>query len=207
MLSKPRETEKDGLYRMDLLGRQQNKVGNFNFCDAGSAHIIYPSAGLSLTLALWSRVSTKGFLSSVRKNPLIQNNKARLLKAVRLFKLSGALQINEVLNFDFVPEGAAFRAMPSRLQYPYSSNRDHVNNLIYLMMAVRCDGSFGLVRDVLRERRDAFADAAAVESVVSQIEAGASLAPIFSPAQQFVAGLNVKRDEVLEALGLQATDR
>lgn len=199
--SKPRQTETDNLYRMDLLTKEVNTKGRYTFVDSGYCHMIYPPTALSATITLWSKARHNQILNFLKYNSLIRRNRQRLSAAVRLFKMGGVLQVNEVINFDFIPRAGGFEALPCRLQYPYTTNDDYLDNLFHLLGETGNAGQLGGIHDTLEKYGAQVSDPAGVTARIRSLERGDVPGPAVSPSQSFVQGLTVTRAEVLRGLG------
>lgn len=199
--SKPRQSATDNLYQLDLLRKEVNSFGHFTFVDSGYCHMIFPPAALSATITLWSKTRHNRVLNFLKYNPLIRRNHKRLSEAVRLFRLGGALQVNEVINFDFVPKEGGFEALPGRLQYPYSTNDDFLDTLFHLMNATGSGEQLSAVHETLSRHRGRLENANGVETRFKAMERGDVPRPVIAPSQRFIEGLNVTRDDVLRGLG------
>lgn len=200
IFSRPRPSETDGLYRLDLLRKEVNSTGHFTFVDSEFCHMIFPPAAHSATITLWSKARHNRILNFLKYNPLIRRNRKRLSEAVRLFRLGGALQVNEVINFDFVPKDGGFEALSGRLQYPYSTNDDFLDTLFHLMNATGCGGQLAAVHETLVRHRARIGNAAGVESRFKAMERGDIPNPVIAPTQRFIEGLTVTRADVLRGL-------
>lgn len=202
--SKPRQTAEDGTYQLDFLKKETNSIGRFTFVDTGYCHMIFPPDALSATVTLWSKVGHNHILNFLKYNPLIRRNRKRLAEAVRLFKLGGALQVNEVVNFDFIPKAGGFEALPGRLQYPYSTNEDYLDNMFYLLAATGNAGQLSTLHDTLKAHRASIVDSTGVEARATSLERGDLPKSAFAQSQRHIQGLNVTRAEVLAGLGRAA---
>lgn len=200
-LSRPREGVPDGRYAIDCLSRLQNTVGAFAFIDTNYAHIVFPPKSLSVTLALWSRAAASPLLDTLRQNPILRRNKDLLLRAIRAARMSSPLQVNEVVNFDFLPLAPGFRALPARLQYARSTNDDYLRNLFHLIHAARDPGCAAAVRRRLDADGAGVTDPARCRALLASLERGEDMPVAVSEIHRFVPGLNITRAELLQALG------
>lgn len=200
-LSRPREGALDGRYAIDCLWRAQNTVGAFAFIDTNYAHIVFPPEALSVTLALWSRAAASPVLDALRQNPILRRNKALLLRAIHSVHMSNPLQVNEVVNFDFLPSYSGFQACPTRLQYERSTNEDYLLNLFHLLHAARDAGCAAAVRRRLDDEGAGVTDPARCRALLESMESGDDMPIAVSEIHKFVPGLNITRAELLQALG------
>lgn len=200
-LSRPREGALDGRYTMDCLSRTRNTVGAFAFTDAGYAHIVFPPEALSLTLALWSRAAASPFLDALRQNTILRRNKGLLLRAIRSVRLSKPLQVNEVVNFDFLPSPAGFQACQTRLQYERSTNADYLRNLFHLVYAAQDPDCVAAVQRRLDTDGDDVTDPTLCRALLASLELGDHMPVVVAEIHKFVPGLNITRPELLQALG------
>lgn len=200
-LSRPREGALDGRYALDCLSRTRNAVGTFAFTDAGYAHIVFPPEALSITLALWSRAAASPFLDALRQNVILRRNKALLLRAIRSIHLSKPLQVNEVVNFDFLPSPHGFQACQTRLQYERATNAYYLRNLFHLVHAARDPDCVAAVRRRLDTDGDGVTDSSLCRALLASLEQGNNMPVVVPEIHRFVPGLNITRPELLQALG------
>lgn len=200
-LSRPREGARDGSYAIDCLSRAGNTLGAFTFTDTNYAHIVFPPEALSVTLALWSRAAASPLIDALRQNAVLRRNKELLLRAIRSVRLSNPLQVNEVVNFDFLPLAPGFQALPTRLQYARSTNDDYLRNLFHLIHAARDPGCAAAIRRRLEADGPGVTDPARCRALLASLERGDDMPVTVSEIHRFVPGLNITRAELLQALG------
>jgi|GEM_PF-886408 len=206
LFSRPRETAEGGIFNMEHIVQHQNSVRSFTFVDTGQPHLIFPPESLSITVALWSRHTRAPFLNALKTHPLIRENKQTFLKISHLFRLSDTLQINEVINFDFVPLELGFQAVPQRLQYPYASNEDYLVNLFHIVEETENQDQVSVILELLEKKEDAFKSRSLIQSLARRLEKGDKIPARVSECHRFVQGLNVTKAEVRRALGVEIAE-
>ena len=200
-LSRPRETRLDNIFSMEPIGRQRNSLGRFAFTDAGYAHIVFPPAQLSVSLALWSSATRRPVFDAMKSNAVLRRYKARLLALVKLMKASSALKLNEVVNFDFLPKESGFQAIPKRLQYPYGPNEDYLVNLFYLIQSSGNEDLADVVNELLSTRLHELTNPQSIRALLGALARGDRINQTLSEPHQFMPGINITREELLRGLG------
>ena len=196
--------EERPLYSMELVERGRHAHGHCAFVDAYVAHLpLYPPE-LTITLCLWSTRSATTWRDSLKRVPLLRNNRARLRRMVTRLGLARALEVKNVSYFDYYPTPEGFVGMEDRDEFPYGPNEDYLHSLFHVLQATGNDA----LGEVIEERLEAgtVENPGEIRELLSRLRAGDAIAPRLSPGHYGVPEANFPSEAIEQALVATAAE-
>lgn len=200
MFTLPKPTsEGSSLHTMKLLEAAPHPRHHVSFVDAWTAHTPMYPASLSITLALWSRMTPTSWRDHAKRIPFFRGREGSLRKLALRFGLRRKLELNVVENFDYFPADAGFEVMRERKEFDLGSNADHLCSVFHVIQET---GNERLARVVRRAIDDGKVGTsrATVEDLLTRLERGTPIEGRLSEGHYGVPYANFTREAMRRAL-------
>lgn len=169
----------------------KNPLYNLEYIETNTPHVVFYPKELSVTYALWT-YDERSTLDRIRKNPILQKNKKRILQFLNYLK-GVSPKINKIEYFDFFPSGTNILAMKDRVMYPVGSNQNFVHNVFYILQQVGYTDFEGLKKTLatypVKIREQGL-------ECIRKIESGEQIQDIFDPIHLNIEKINFSREKL-----------
>lgn len=176
----------------------KNPLYNIEYIETNTPHVVFYPKELSVTYALWT-YDERSTLDKIRKNPILQKNKKRILQFLNYLK-GVSPKINKIEYFDFFPSGTNVLAMKDRVMYPVGSNQNFVHNVFYILQQLGYPDFAGL-KNTLAVYPEKIRQQGL--NLINKIESGEQIPDIFDPVHLNIEKINFSREELKQVVSSQ----
>lgn len=176
----------------------KNPVYNLEYIETNTPHVVFYPKELSVTYALWT-YDERSTLDKIRKNPILQKNKKRILQFLNYLK-GVSPKINKIEYFDFFPSGNNILAMKDRVMYPVGSNQNFVHNVFYILQQLGYTDFAGL-KNTLAAYPEKIREQGL--NLINKIESGEQIPDIFDTVHLNIEKINFSREELKKVVSGQ----
>lgn len=188
-------------FTMDVIERGPHPLHHQAFVDANVAHVPMFVSDLTITLACWSTSSATTWRDRVKRVPALQRNSSRLRRLATRAGLASALELKNVVYFDFYPGDEGFVGMRDRKEFDLGPTADYLQSLLHV---VQRTGNEDLASDIAADAV-APSDRPLFDALRAAMHAGEPIEAVLSEGHHDVPFANFTRDDIERALAHQAT--
>jgi hypothetical protein len=196
-LFSPPEPADGGLFRMKTVEIRRHAPREVLFVDARVPHLpVYPSS-LTVTLALWSSEHPVSWKDRVKRIKILKQNERRLRTLARRLRLTGALELKVVEDFDFFPTATGFKKIAERLEFDRGPNADYLHSLFHVIQQTGNDALAPIIEE------QSARDRATVGTLLSALKSGRQIEGRLSEGHFTVPYANFTTDDIRRTLAAQ----
>ena len=187
------------LYATQLLERAAHPRGHVAVVDSYIAHVpMFPPA-LSITYALWSGRKPTTWVDHAKRVPLVQKNSAFFRSLAVKAGMVKALDIKQVVYFDYYPVDGGFKGMKDRQEFGLGPNADHLKSLFHVIQTTGNQALAPLIRERLAAETK-LQNRVLIEQLVDDLERGRPIEGQLSEGHTGVPYANFTAAEMERAL-------
>ncbi len=179
---------KTRITHMQIEKEYQNNLGNLEFVDVDTPHVVFYPSDLSITIVLWSP-DKENVASKAKQLGIVQRFKKPLRKCIELLGISKMLGLNVIENFDFYPDNGKLIQMQSRVMYPVNTTENLIQNVFYICQRLDYQNE-----RVLRE----LAKNPSLMPWITKYLKGETISDIFAANQLNIDKINFTRAELMK---------
>lgn len=200
----PKEVDAEReLYTTTVLERSPHTLHNVAFVDSYIAHVPFYPPSLTITYALWSSQFSTTWRDHVKRIPMFQNNSRLLRRLAIRVGLKRQLELKASEYLDFYPACDGLRGMRERKEFALGPNEDYLASLFHIIQQTGNASLASLIREKLAGR-EAIVNQSLVEQYVTDLEQDHPVKGRLSPTHYGVVYANFSKEDVNNALAMQA---
>ncbi len=171
----------------------ENPMGNVEFVDSYTPHVVFYPKELSVTIALWSSERATA-ASGLRKGRIFQKSKKWIRKGLDALHLTSTIGLNQTTDLDFFPQDGQILCLQNRVMYPVGSEENFRKNFFHLLQAFEYS-DLGHIKASLKNLPEN--EQKTSLTWLKKLESGEVIPREFEKAHLEIPKINLKRDEIL----------
>ena len=121
------------IFELKRVEQSMHSLHHVLFIDSFMPHAPFFPPSLTITLALWSSSHPTHWKDHVKRFPFFKGNEKWLRAGLSKLGLQKAFDLKIINYFDFHPQGAGFKGLKTRQEYPRGTNADYLSSLFYIL--------------------------------------------------------------------------